>query len=162
MQSNKRKIHQMLTAVIMMKGKSSKNSKLYENARLKFSKMHSESISGENHPMYGISRFGEENPFFGKTHSKETRKKLSECRSGMIVAKDNRDGSKLWVKKEDFEKFDYYVGLTSGTTISDATKEKISKTLKEKPYRTCPHCGKVGKGGNMTRYHFDNCSIAKL
>jgi hypothetical protein len=23
--------------------------------------------------------------------------------------------------------------------------------------RTCPHCGKVGKGGNMLRYHFDNC-----
>lgn len=22
---------------------------------------------------------------------------------------------------------------------------------------TCPHCGKSGKGGNMTRYHFDNC-----
>lgn len=23
--------------------------------------------------------------------------------------------------------------------------------------RTCPHCDKVGKGPNMTRYHFDNC-----
>lgn len=22
---------------------------------------------------------------------------------------------------------------------------------------TCPHCRKEGKGGNMTRYHFDNC-----
>jgi hypothetical protein len=22
---------------------------------------------------------------------------------------------------------------------------------------TCPHCGKIGAGGNMTRYHFDNC-----
>ena len=23
--------------------------------------------------------------------------------------------------------------------------------------RTCPHCGTTGKGGNMLRYHFDNC-----
>ena len=21
----------------------------------------------------------------------------------------------------------------------------------------CPHCRKEGKGGNMTRYHFENC-----
>ncbi len=25
--------------------------------------------------------------------------------------------------------------------------------------RVCPHCGKRGRGGNMTRYHFDNCSL---
>lgn len=23
----------------------------------------------------------------------------------------------------------------------------------------CPHCGREGKGGNMSRYHFDNCKI---
>jgi hypothetical protein len=23
--------------------------------------------------------------------------------------------------------------------------------------KTCPHCGKTGKGPNMTRYHFSNC-----
>lgn len=25
--------------------------------------------------------------------------------------------------------------------------------------KTCPYCGLEGKGGNMTRYHFDNCKI---
>jgi hypothetical protein len=30
----------------------------------------------------------------------------------------------------------------------------VSKTLN---LVTCPHCGKSGKGGNMTRYHFDKC-----
>ena len=25
------------------------------------------------------------------------------------------------------------------------------------PEVTCPHCGKVGRGGNMTRFHFANC-----
>ena len=23
--------------------------------------------------------------------------------------------------------------------------------------KICPHCGKLGRGGNMQRYHFDNC-----
>jgi hypothetical protein len=23
--------------------------------------------------------------------------------------------------------------------------------------RTCPHCGTIGRGGNMLRYHFENC-----
>jgi len=23
--------------------------------------------------------------------------------------------------------------------------------------RTCPHCAKIGRGGNMLRYHFENC-----
>lgn len=25
--------------------------------------------------------------------------------------------------------------------------------------KICPHCGKEGSGGNMTRYHFDNCEL---
>lgn len=28
--------------------------------------------------------------------------------------------------------------------------------------RTCPHCGKVGRGGNMLRYHFDNCKHKEI
>jgi len=31
----------------------------------------------EKNPMYGVRRFGEDNPFFKKNHTKETRKKLS-------------------------------------------------------------------------------------
>lgn len=27
----------------------------------------------------------------------------------------------------------------------------------KEPIRVCPHCGAEGKGGNMTRYHFNNC-----
>lgn len=25
--------------------------------------------------------------------------------------------------------------------------------------RVCPYCGKEGSGGNMTRYHFNNCKL---
>ena len=51
---------------------------------------------------------------------------------------------------------------------SEETKRKKSIAMKGrainkgKTYKmkemTCPHCGLTGKGGNMTRYHFDNCS----
>lgn len=159
MQSSKRKRHQMLTAVVMMKGKHMKNSRLFEQARIDFSKMHSQSISGENHPMYGTSRTGEDNPFYGKTHNEDTRKKLSEARSGMIVAKDINTGEKLWVTMEEFES-DRYVGITSGVSVADETKRKISEALKKKPILTCPHCGKQGRA-NMTRYHFGNCKRAR-
>lgn len=35
------------------------------------------------------------------------------------------------------------------------------KLVRKKQFElvTCPHCGKQGKGGNMKRYHFDECSF---
>jgi len=46
-----------------------------------------------------------------------------------------------------------------GTKKSEETRRKISKAMKGRTYPTvkCPHCGKEGKGGAMTRYHFNNC-----
>jgi hypothetical protein len=38
-------------------------------------------------------------------------------------------------------------------------KNKVRETLKNKPDRICPHCNKVGRGSNMTRWHFDNCKL---
>jgi len=36
-------------------------------------------------------------------------------------------------------------------------KDKISATWANKPIKICPHCDISGKGGNMSRYHYDNC-----
>lgn len=33
---------------------------------------------GKSNPMFGVSRFGRENPMYGKTHTEETRKKMSQ------------------------------------------------------------------------------------
>ena len=43
---------------------------------------HSKHISGKNHPMFGIHRFGEKSPFFGKHHSEDFKKKMSIERKG--------------------------------------------------------------------------------
>ena len=38
--------------------------------------------SGSGNPMYGVHRYGNSNPMFGKTQSDETRKKISDAKSG--------------------------------------------------------------------------------
>ena len=163
-QTDKRKRFQMLTACIMMKGKNSKNSKLYESARKQFSKLHSENIRGENHPMFGVSRFGKQNPFYGKTHSEEAKEKMSEKAKGLVMAKKISTGEIVKVTKEEFETNDDLIGSTNGYKMSDETIAKMSKPQDKVK---CPHCGKLGGKSNMSRYHFDNCkrndfSIAKL
>jgi hypothetical protein len=51
----------------------------------------------------------------------------------------------------------------SGRNHSEETKRKIRDSnlgLKHNYIENeCPHCGKVGKGPNMSRYHFDRCKI---
>ena len=37
-------------------------------------------MSGENHPMY--NKHGKDNPNYGKTHTEETKKKISEANKG--------------------------------------------------------------------------------
>lgn len=41
--------------------------------------------------------------------------------------------------------------------FSEEWKQALKDAQARQPIRTCPHCGLVGKGANMTRYHFDNC-----
>jgi len=38
-----------------------------------------------------------------------------------------------------------------------ADPNRIKKMIEGRQTKTCPHCGKVGKGSGMTRFHFDNC-----
>jgi hypothetical protein len=56
----------------------------------------------------------------------------------------------------------------AGRNHTNKTREKMSLSRKGKATwnkgkhmkfttRTCPHCGLIGDGPNMTRYHFENC-----
>lgn len=62
-------------------------------------KMSEAQIGNKNHmfgkcgalnPMYGVHRYGEDNPFFGKKHSEETRRKLSESHKGKHLSEETR------------------------------------------------------------------------
>lgn len=122
-------------------------------------------VSGSNNPMFG--RTGENNPNFGTKRTEETKQKMR--------IKNSRPMSEE--QKQKIRE------IRTGTTLTEETKKKLSQSLKgkrdseeaklkkslaQKKLRdegmhfsqkifTCPHCGKIGKGVNMKRYHFDNC-----
>ena len=83
----------------------------------------------------------------GKTHSEETKQKMSEARSKQIM-KPHTEESKQ--KMSDAKK---------GNKPTEETKQKLSAAQKgkSKPIIICPHCNKSGSVSNMKRWHFDYC-----
>ena len=69
---------------------------------------------------------------------------------------ENGNGSEI--SNKAFETMMNTVG-EDGLTIAErrSIKSANSKRGKKLIERTCPHCGKTGRGGNMKRYHFENC-----
>jgi len=53
-----------------------------------------------------------------------------------------------------------------GIPETEEHKKHVSESLIGKSHNLreviCPHCNLKGKGGNMTRYHFDNCKFKKI
>lgn len=73
------------------------------------------------------------NSFYGKKHTEETKKRISEsCKKHPNI--------RYW----------------KGKTFSE---EHLAKLRIE---RTCPHCGIIGKGSAMHRHHFNNCKKVKV
>lgn len=85
-----------------------------------------------------------------KSHpiSEETKDKISNANKGRKHTPEARSNMNKAKK---------------GVPLSKEHREKLSKSLNGKPHKLklviCPHCGKSGKGGNMPRYHFDNCKL---
>jgi hypothetical protein len=100
---------------------------------------------------------GKPSPNRGKIASEETRKKQSESKLGKKrkpFTEQTRD--KIRQAKLGSNNPSY------GKTPSEETREKLRQANQgKKETFTCPHCGKVGSGGSMTRWHFDNCKEKK-
>lgn len=185
-QTSKRKRHQMLKACTMMSGKKIYNSRLYLEARKEYSERQSERMSGKNHPMFGTHRSGEDNPFYGKTHTQETKNIISKHRAGKVVALNLTTGEKVCVTKEEFVKNDNLVGHTKGYIQTEETKFKKGSYSRGKIYITndiieirifeselnkfpsflkgrlkheCIYCLKRMDIINLKKYHNDKCKI---
>jgi hypothetical protein len=109
----------------------------------------SESIKGDRHP-----NKGKPSPNKGKKASEETRKKQSLAKIGKKrppFKPETREKIGAAKKGSNHPSF--------GKPLSDEHKEKLREAFvgKKKPLVTCPHCGKVGGGGAMTRHHFHRC-----
>ena len=59
--------------------------------------------------------------------------------------------------KEAWQRPDVKAKLISSTKAAMQRPEVLAKMRKPKAEKTCPHCGFVGRGGIMLRWHFDNC-----
>ncbi len=82
----------------------------------------------------------------GKTHTLEAREKQRMAATGKIRgphSQETRDKMSL---------------ISKGKPKSQKTKENMRGPRKKV---TCPHCNLEGGGGNMPRYHFDNCKHRK-
>ncbi len=60
-----------------------------------------------------------------------------------------KEGVYKRVKKEELDQY-----IADGWVVG--LPPRVKSDMKEK---TCPHCGKIGKGPNMSRYHFDKCKL---
>ena len=83
--------------------------------------------TGKNNPAYGNSRYGEENPFFGKHHSEATKRILSETQSKNKhkVAMIDIDTEKILLTFESYSEAAKY--LRSNTQYKKADDSAISR-----------------------------------
>ncbi len=90
----------------------------------------------------------------GRSLNKPVKKiiKLSEEQIKLFTAKEEKTGMSQDQKRKISK-------TLKGTKKSEDTRRKISAKMRGKTHPTviCPHCGKEGRGGAMTRYHFNNC-----
>jgi hypothetical protein len=99
----------------------------------------------------------------GYIKSEETKQKISESVSAHMKSDETRRkiSESLKGRKRTEETKQKISESLKGGKHSEETKRKIGEASRniKKVYRefTCPHCNYTGRGGNMKRYHFDNC-----
>lgn len=92
----------------------------------------------------------------GWSHTQEARDKISRSLTGRLAWNAGLtmppDSEEVRMKKSESAKL-------------RAAKQDMGALTRGKKFKmnvkTCPICGKIGKGGNMTRYHFDNCKYGE-
>jgi group I intron endonuclease len=95
------------------------------------------------------------NGFKGRSHTDEGKKLISESAIGRPSPNKNKSLSKT--HKENLSK-------AQTEWLENNEHPNLGRTWKHRSKREhieviCPNCGKIGKGPNMTRYHFDKCRI---
>jgi len=89
------------------------------------------------------------NHFAEKKHSKKSIMLMQEKKLG----ENNPGFNTVWITNGVINKrIKSYINIPENFYLG-RTKFKKAK-IKE---YTCPHCGLIGNGSNMKRYHFDNC-----
>lgn len=120
----------MTLACVMMRNRSEKyNSHLYEQVRKRYSDNMKERMKGENNPQYG--KRGKNCHNYGKSHSEEIRKKLSERQKG----EKNHNYGKSFSEETRRKMSEAQKGEKNGMygkSRSEESRKKQSEALKGK------------------------------
>lgn len=96
-------------------------------------------MSGINHPM------------FGKKHSYEAKKRISESGIGRKSTKESIEKRLKTLKNNN------KTSILKGRTLSDEDKLKKSIAALNKVKITCPYCNITTDPGNIARWHLEKC-----
>jgi hypothetical protein len=103
----------------------------------------------EDNFWWGKERSGELNPMFGKTHTDETKEKISKANKG-----------KIRTPEQCKQISDRLTGTKR--TFSEEHKKNIKLAAQNIQPVKCPHCEVVGSPSIMKRWHFDKCKHLDL
>lgn len=111
-------------------------------------------VRGELHPSYGIKRYKDKNPFYGKHHSEETKEKLRE------IANNRSEET----KKKISESRKGTPAHNKGVPMSDEQKRKLKDSRKNKKTILCietnilyKSIGDAAKQTGINRKCISNC-----
>ena len=90
----------------------------------------SERMTGENNPMFG--KVGELNPFYGRSHTDENKKILSEKAKERYnnLSDEEKELNNIRLKEANMKMIEEYGGGFKGHNYTEESKNKISETLK--------------------------------
>ena len=100
---------------------------------------------GKLNGMYGTSRSGEENPFFGKAHSDDTKRLIGTKKKGSKMPDSHREAQ-------------YRRMSSDANPMCDPKNRKtLSESRLKTPKKECAHCGVRVDPGNYAKSHGDKC-----
>lgn len=132
--------------------------------------LYNKADGGDGSPGYGVSRPHTEESKqkmskakMGKSYPRltEANRRAGEKRRGISLPQETKDKLKIARSKWTFSE-EHKANLSKagvGRPVSEETRQKMRDKLAGRKLETitCPHCGKVGAGGTMNRWHLDNC-----
>lgn len=131
---------------------------------------------GMSNPYTGPSMTGENNPFYGKHHTEETKQKLSAMKKGTVLSEETKKllsqrmtGRPLLWKHKIGRKGMIILYGPNGDAVRVHKKDAKQftdhgyTTKKPKPDRQveCNVCGMVTSASNIKRWHNENCKPRK-
>ena len=139
----------------------------YEEAKIEYAKMISKKNAGENSVFYGQHLFGESNPHWGKKHTDETKRVLSELAKQRVMSDETKakisntlksQHRTAWNKGKKLSP-EHYVKVMNGLAKScENRKIPVNQyDLNGKYIKTWESATEAGRAYNIQSAHITDC-----